>query len=681
VEVVELGNIAFKEQKWYQAIICYTQALENLPAGSNNVGAFSIYSNRSASHLKVGNFDNAMADAETCISLVPTSYTGYGRKGAALHAMLHYADAIAVYQQGLALHTVQSGGEASKHLHLGLLAAQRAKVAATPAAAAARRAAAARIMRRKSILLLQATATSAAGFTPTPAKSVPTDHASVAPDPATATLVPSATPDKPQQQPKRVSSKKAGVSLFVQQQRLELQLQMIALESQITLLEELGAMTDFSEKMEFIFHFIDRTHTGTIEAKELAAVLKGGHGNNAILAESLDRAMALDAAAVIFDDNKNDGISLNLSEFQKVLGALVPALTCGSTFHDLSEYIVWKILMRKTTDGDDDELRIEDIVGEEETTKLNDAQEVKDRQQIFMLLRDPGRAKLFDALFDLLDKNGTQELSFKEVAVGFYQMSYDMDDSIKRAIAVLLTLDKHDRRTLNYEQFGRLMLAMVAAVAKGVAMSDKSLELAFDKVTRAMTLAFTVNSDIIEEVVTELVIPDEVYQSAADLKREIAVRLKTEEQVGDALCYVRLQKLFDLWDTTGNSLISTTTLEKGLEKFHIMAMGGLHKGYAPADAEEVLAQIKASDDDSAQKLNRIEFAFDMVQFANAGKVNVHELIDYMCMSTFMAADEEENYSSNQYSGIQTAIVGDTPSYMRYYELPADNITRLESECK
>ena len=664
-QVMELGNAAFQGKKWHRAIVCYTQALVHLPADSDD--AYWICSNRSAAHLKVGDYNHAMSDAETCIALVPTSYQGYGRKGAALHAMKRYTDAISVYEQSLALPTVQGKEEAAKHLRLGLAAAQRAKVQSTPAARAARRTAAAQIMRRKSIVLLATTKSAAA-------------NQSAAPDSVTRT-----TSIKPQKLSevsgtvvapiRRGSIKKAGVSLFVQQQRLELQLQMIALQSQITLLEELAAMTDFSEKMEFIFHFLDRTQSGTIQAKELATILRDGHGNNATLAESLDRAMT---SVEIFDDDKNDGISLDLSGFQHVLGALVPALTCGSSFHDLSEYVVWKILMRKNTDVDD-ELTYHD----EKTNKLTDAEEVKDRQKIFMLLKDPERAVLFDALFDLFDTNGTQELPFKEVAVGFYQMSYEMDDSIKRAIAVLLTLDKDDRRTLNYEQFGRLMLAMVAAVAKGVSMSDKSLEVAFDKVARALTLAFTSqNKEIIEEVVTELVIPDEVYQTAAEIEREIAARLQTEEQVGDALCYVRLQKLFDLWDTNGSSLISAASLENGLEKFHIMSVGGLQKGYAPAAAEAVLALIKSSDEDSTQKLNRIDFAFDMVQFANAGKVNVHELIDYMCMSTFMAHDEDD-YSGNKYSGFESAytqpLVGDTPSYMRYYEFPAGH-ARGQSDC-
>ena len=60
-----------------------------------------LYSNRSAARLGRGLHAKALEDAERCIELNATWPKGYGRKGAALHAMKRYDDAIAAYDAGL----------------------------------------------------------------------------------------------------------------------------------------------------------------------------------------------------------------------------------------------------------------------------------------------------------------------------------------------------------------------------------------------------------------------------------------------------------------------------------------------------------------------------------------------------------------------------------------------------
>jgi stress-induced-phosphoprotein 1 len=60
-------------------------------------------SNRSAAYLSKGFADSALKDAAACIEANPTWPKGYGRKGAALHAQKHYDEAIAAYEQGLAV--------------------------------------------------------------------------------------------------------------------------------------------------------------------------------------------------------------------------------------------------------------------------------------------------------------------------------------------------------------------------------------------------------------------------------------------------------------------------------------------------------------------------------------------------------------------------------------------------
>ena len=65
--------------------------------GSNHV----YYSNRSAAYLSKDDAPNALEDANSCIALNPTFVKGYSRKGAALHALKRFNDAIAAFQEGL----------------------------------------------------------------------------------------------------------------------------------------------------------------------------------------------------------------------------------------------------------------------------------------------------------------------------------------------------------------------------------------------------------------------------------------------------------------------------------------------------------------------------------------------------------------------------------------------------
>jgi tetratricopeptide (TPR) repeat protein len=59
-----------------------------------------VFSNRSASFLKKGDLEDALKDAEQCVTLDATWAKGYGRKGAALFALARLEDALAAYKHG-----------------------------------------------------------------------------------------------------------------------------------------------------------------------------------------------------------------------------------------------------------------------------------------------------------------------------------------------------------------------------------------------------------------------------------------------------------------------------------------------------------------------------------------------------------------------------------------------------
>lgn len=94
-EMKALGNAALQAGKFTEAIEHYTKAIQL--DGSNHV----YYSNRSAAYLSKGDANNALEDAISCLGLNPQFSKGYSRKGAALHALKRYNDAIAAYEEGL----------------------------------------------------------------------------------------------------------------------------------------------------------------------------------------------------------------------------------------------------------------------------------------------------------------------------------------------------------------------------------------------------------------------------------------------------------------------------------------------------------------------------------------------------------------------------------------------------
>lgn len=94
-ELKSKANAAFSAGKNDEAISLYTQAI-GLDE-KNHV----LYSNRSAAYAKSNKYEEALKDAEKCISLKPDFVKGYSRKGAALSFLKKYDEAINVYEEGL----------------------------------------------------------------------------------------------------------------------------------------------------------------------------------------------------------------------------------------------------------------------------------------------------------------------------------------------------------------------------------------------------------------------------------------------------------------------------------------------------------------------------------------------------------------------------------------------------
>ena len=117
----KLGNDAFSAGKYAEAIEHFTAAIA--VDASNHV----LYSNRSAAHAGNQDFDAALTDAERTVAMKPDWPKGYSRKGAALHGLRRYDDAVDAYEAGLKL------DPASAVLTSGLEDAKAAKARAANA--------------------------------------------------------------------------------------------------------------------------------------------------------------------------------------------------------------------------------------------------------------------------------------------------------------------------------------------------------------------------------------------------------------------------------------------------------------------------------------------------------------------------------------------------------------------
>mmetsp|Transcript_5922 Transcript_5922/g.10655 ORF Transcript_5922/g.10655 Transcript_5922/m.10655 type:complete len:570 (-) Transcript_5922:96-1805(-) len=99
-EQKEEGNHFFKEQKFPEAIKCYTEAIARGPP-SVNEECYKLFSNRAACYTKLGALPEAEKDADRCIELKPDFAKGYSRKAHAQFLTKEYTKAMKTYELGL----------------------------------------------------------------------------------------------------------------------------------------------------------------------------------------------------------------------------------------------------------------------------------------------------------------------------------------------------------------------------------------------------------------------------------------------------------------------------------------------------------------------------------------------------------------------------------------------------
>ena len=95
----ERANRAFSEGRFQEALAQYDQLIKHGGGGDVHL----LYSNRSATYLKIGDYENALSDAYQCVKLAPGYVKGHGRVGQALLAKGRVGEARKAFQNGLSL--------------------------------------------------------------------------------------------------------------------------------------------------------------------------------------------------------------------------------------------------------------------------------------------------------------------------------------------------------------------------------------------------------------------------------------------------------------------------------------------------------------------------------------------------------------------------------------------------
>lgn len=91
------GDDAFKRKDYALAIDAYTQAIDLDPTDA------TLFSNRSLCWIRLGQAEQALADAKTCRSLRPNWHKACYREGAALRLLQRFEDAANAFYEGVLL--------------------------------------------------------------------------------------------------------------------------------------------------------------------------------------------------------------------------------------------------------------------------------------------------------------------------------------------------------------------------------------------------------------------------------------------------------------------------------------------------------------------------------------------------------------------------------------------------
>jgi len=87
------GNVFFKQGKWQEAIVEYTEAIRRNPNEP------LLYSNRATTYCKLMGWEAALKDCETCLKIDPNFIKAWIRQGKIYHVLKQYHKSLMAYRK------------------------------------------------------------------------------------------------------------------------------------------------------------------------------------------------------------------------------------------------------------------------------------------------------------------------------------------------------------------------------------------------------------------------------------------------------------------------------------------------------------------------------------------------------------------------------------------------------
>jgi len=226
-------------------------------------------------------------------------------------------------------------------------------------------------------------------------------------------------------------------------------------------------------------------------------------------------------------------------------------------------------------------------------------------------------------LFSMFDQDSDGTIDFTELATYLYKIREDMSEATNEAIQFFLMLDKDDKRRLDFKMFVRLILHIFAG--EGMNFFE-----AVDYLIEELK-----NVEITSADRKEITIAANNYRS----HRDMAKNEKEVAEVADALNYAKLQKLFEMYDTSGEGMISLEELLLTCRKFH--RTRGI-----PLDStvNETVTTMLNYDKDKNQNMDLNEFALCVVRFSKICHKELDEMIDFLANAIRLGVNTPEEIS-------------------------------------
>jgi EF hand len=147
-------------------------------------------------------------------------------------------------------------------------------------------------------------------------------------------------------------------------------------------------------------------------------------------------------------------------------------------------------------------------------------------------------------------------------------------------------------------------------------------------------LALSRNDEISADDLATLMVADVIYETAREDKA--TKKHGDVDLIINNLSYGRLKKLFDLWDVNHDGDITFAELTIGLQSFQDAAN-------IDGDPEWEARTLLRFDSNGDNRLDPREFAEAMMNYSKSFGVELHTLIDFMCVTYAMGGSDRNEF--------------------------------------